>query len=150
MPDCCSPGTGTNRAKKHQCPVNGIEYAAVSEKTILHHIQRPWEWQARSESYYFCDDPKCDVVYFGDQGTIISKSQLRYPVGIKDTSDDATLCYCFGISREAHSQDPTLKDYVIQQTRLGLCSCETSNPSGRCCLKDFPQEGASEFPGQPQ
>jgi hypothetical protein len=28
---------------------------------------------------------------------------------------------------------------VMAQTKAGLCSCDTSNPSGRCCLKDFPK-----------
>jgi hypothetical protein len=28
---------------------------------------------------------------------------------------------------------------VIEQTRLHNCACDVRNPSGRCCLKDFPK-----------
>ncbi len=142
MSECCSSTRKTSPPRKHKCPVNGIEYPAVSLRTILHHIQRPWAWTASDQEYYFCADPSCDVVYFGENGKVITKSQMRHPVGIKENSTDAPVCYCFGISRRDLSRDPSLKEYVVQQTRLGLCSCDTSNPSGRCCLKDFPQEGA--------
>jgi len=30
-----------------------------------------------------------------------------------------------------------IKAFVIQQTKEGLCACESRNPSGRCCLADF-------------
>jgi len=53
------------------------------------------------------------------------------------------VCYCFGVSRSDFRNDPATKDYVIAQTKAGLCSCDTSNPSGRCCLKDFPSRWAS-------
>jgi hypothetical protein len=49
------------------------------------------------------------------------------------------LCYCFGISREDFKRDPGLRDFVVAKTKAGECSCETKNPSGRCCLKDFPK-----------
>ena len=48
------------------------------------------------------------------------------------------LCYCFGVSRADFDRNPGTKDFVTAQTKAGLCACETSNPSGRCCLKDFP------------
>jgi len=37
--------------------------------------------------------------------------------------------------------DPGIRDFVVAQTRLGLCACDTRNPSGRCCLIDFPRDG---------
>jgi hypothetical protein len=110
----------------------------VSTRTILHHIKRPWAWEEKTQGYYFCADPDCDVVYFGDDGSVITRSQVRTTVGVKETSMQAPLCYCFGVSKEKGASDPSLRDFVIEKTRSGLCSCETSNPSGRCCLADFP------------
>ena len=31
----------------------------------------------------FCDDPNCDVVYFGEDNSVIAKEQIRTVVGIK-------------------------------------------------------------------
>ncbi|HEY6094307.1 MAG TPA: hypothetical protein VIU93_05065 [Gallionellaceae bacterium] len=101
--------------------------------------QAPWQWQDNGANYYFCADPACDIVYFGDDGSIIRKAQLRTVVGVKETADSAPLCYCFGVSRADAMSNPAIREYVVQQTRLGLCTCDTSNPAGRCCLKDFPR-----------
>lgn len=140
MSECCSLSScSTPRQQTHCCPANGAECRTVSSKTIAHHIARPWEWSDRGHSYYFCEDADCDVVYFSDDDKVILQSQLRTRVGKKSRSDDALICYCFGVSRADAWEDPSIKDYVVEQTRQKICSCETSNPSGRCCLKDFPR-----------
>ncbi len=140
---CCAAPTVENPLpKKRCCPVNGREYREVSARTIAHHIREAWNWQPTAQQYFFCDDPACDVVYFGDDGSTILKSALRSHPGVKDTADDALLCHCFGISRKDFRNDPSIRDYVLAQTKAGLCSCDTSNPSGRCCLADFPKSGA--------
>lgn len=89
----------------------------------------------------FCDSQDCDVVYFSEAGdrTFI-KSQLKVPVGVKDTSGERPLCYCFGhsvasIKEELHTQGHSnaLEDIRAKMKDPG-CHCETSNPSGSCCL----------------
>jgi hypothetical protein len=139
MSDCCSPSCESAQPNRHPCPGNGIEYAAVSPRTIIHHLKNPWQWVERKQGYYYCEGTGCDVVYFGEDGSVIARSELRWDIGIKDASADALLCYCFGITRADALSNPLLKDYVIEKTKAGMCSCETSNPSGRCCLKDFPR-----------
>lgn len=139
MTDCrSSSGCNAVCLNKHRCPANGIEYTEVPGRTIAYHISRSWEWSDKGRRYYFCDDPECPVVYFGDDNSVILKSQLRTPVGVKDVADDALVCYCFGVTRADVLNDPGIRDFVVAQTELGLCSCDTRNPSGRCCLKDFP------------
>lgn len=138
MSDCCSSPGATAAPHKRNCPASGTESAEVSPRTLLHHLKAPWAWEAKAQRYFFCADPACDVVYFGEDGSTLSKADLRTIVGIKDTSDDAPLCYCFGVSKGDALADPSVKAFVAQKTKEGLCSCETSNPSGRCCLKDFP------------
>ena len=108
-------------------------------RTITHHIKDAWTWQPTGHRHFFCDDPACEIVYFGDDGSTIPRSQLRTRVGLKELSDNSLLCYCFGITKADFSVNPATKDFVVAQTKAGLCSCETSNPSGRCCLKDFPK-----------
>ena len=125
--------------KRHRCPINGREYAEVAAKTIAHHITEAWNWQQTAGRYFFCDDPSCEVVYFGDDDSTILKSQLRTRLGLKDTSDDPLLCYCFGVSKHNFQNNPATREFVVAQTKAGRCSCDLSNPSGRCCLRDFPK-----------
>ena len=140
MSDCCSNlGSENTHPRKLCCPSNGIEYLEVSPRTIAHHIKESWAWIPSSARYFFCDDPVCNVVYFGDDGSVIFKSQLRTQVGVKEKMDNGLLCYCYGVSKVDIFRNPSIKDFVIGQTKAGLCSCKTSNPSGRCCLKDFPK-----------
>lgn len=141
MSDCCAASACTHPAKQ-ACPACGRECAEVPARTIVHHIAAAWRWTPTAERHFFCDSPACEVVYFSTGETTIRQSQLRTRVGIKDTADDSLLCYCFGVSRADFRNDPATKDYVIVQTKAGLCSCDTSNPSGRCCLKDFPSSRA--------
>ena len=145
MADCCSSSDRkTARPNKRRCPANGVEYTGVSTRTIAHHIKHSWQWNDKGRHYYFCDDPDCDVVYFADDDSVILKSQLRTRVGIKEANDDALLCYCFGVTKADALNNPGIRDFVATETKLGLCSCETSNPSGRCCLKDFPRNRDTE------
>ena len=137
MSDCCLK---SNQKIKHQaCPENNKEYGEVPYKTILHHLKEPWNLTLKEQTYYFCADPDCDVVYFTYGNTTIKKDQLRTKVGSKETADDALICYCFDVSRAAAQTDEKAKAFVIEQTKKSLCSCSTRNPSGKCCLKDFPK-----------
>ncbi|NOT16792.1 MAG: hypothetical protein HOP20_01835, partial [Sulfuriferula sp.] len=100
----------------------------------------PWQWQWQddeSQRYYFCEQPNCAVIYFSDTGEIWQQAALRTVVGIKHPTADALVCYCFGVHYA--EADATTKAYVIAQTKSGTCACTTHNPSGRCCLKDFPR-----------
>lgn len=141
MSDCCCSSSSCDNAlpKKHRCPANGQAYSEVSVRTIAHHIKDAWTWQPTGQRYFFCDDPACEVVYFSEDGSTILESQLRTRVGAKDPSGNGLLCYCFGVTKDDFRANPATKDFVIAQTKAGLCSCDTSNPSGRCCLKDFPK-----------
>lgn len=139
MTECCSTASTRHAApKRYRCPVNGQEYPRVSIKTILHHIAKPWERNLQEQGYYFCDDPDCDTVYFGQDDSVIQNTELKLQVGTKEQSLDSLVCYCFGVTKSDAIRMPMIKEYVTTKTREGMCSCETSNPSGRCCLKDFP------------
>jgi len=137
MSHCCSSNSPIdNSSRRHHCPVNGREYKSVSTTTILHHITNPWHWQTIDQSYYYCDDPDCNVVYFGEDNSIIDISTLRDSIGVKQKFKNPTICYCFGVTLD--TANPEIKDFIKQKTKEKQCACEIRNPSGRCCLKDFP------------
>ena len=85
---CCSSPVIKPEKKKHRCPANGLEYSIVSSETILFHIKEPWNWKQQNQGYYFCDAPDCDVVYFGDDDSVIRHSDLKTSVGIKKKSSE--------------------------------------------------------------
>jgi len=137
MSDCCSAVDRV--ARKYKCPVCAGQNSAVPIKTILQHINKPWQWDVKDQEYYFCDNPDCAVVYFAQDSAIIKVNELRTIVGIKAQTKDALICYCFGVSIDEAKQSPEAKVFVIEQTRQHNCACAIRNPSGRCCLKDFPK-----------
>jgi len=63
-------------------------------------------------------------------------------VGLKNGASPQTVCYCFNWSKEkiAHEINRTGNTNVIEDIKEKMksqgCSCEISNPSGKCCLKD--------------
>ena len=139
MNECCDSNIKKN-PKRHTCPENCQPYLEVPKKTILHHLKEPWNFSLQEKAYYFCHDPDCNIVYFGLDEETIHKNQLRTKVGLKETSFDELTCYCFGISKSEAKNNTEAKQFVIEQTKLNVCTCITSNPSGRCCLKDFPKK----------
>ena len=77
------------------------------------------------------------MVYFGEDDSVITKDSLRTDVGIKENRADSMICYCFGVTKAA-ATNPSIKEFVVKKTKENICECITRNPSGRCCLKDFP------------
>lgn len=145
MSNCCSPkdsGKQDNQTAKNtrlSCPENDQECIEVPFNTVLHHVLYPWRLKLEKQRYYFCTDPGCDVVYFSENGDVLEKESIRTKVGIKETDPNALICYCYGISKHDIAMDCHIKKFVIEQTKNKSCACESFNPSGRCCLKDFPK-----------
>jgi len=141
MTHCCT--TNNSISGKAVCPVNGQLYAPVSHRTVQHHVRQPWRRELTAQRYYFCDDPDCEVVYFGDNQQLILQAEMRQTIGQKSSAPDKPVCYCFDI-QWADLQNPgelvRLKTYVTEQTRTSACDCEIRNPSGKCCLRDFPDQ----------
>ena len=142
MSECCSSENTAESQfpRKYRCPSHQQECKEVSIKTILHHVKEPWNWNAKQQGYYFCDNPDCDVVYFGQDDSVILTSELRTLIGIKnlkDTTKNALMCYCFGVDIQTAMSSSEAKAFVVRKTKEQTCECAIRNPSGRCCLKDF-------------
>jgi len=96
---------------------------------------------AGDTGWRFCDSPDCDVVYFSEEGsTQFTKPQLKVAVGMKETTGERPLCYCFGHSvasikddLQATGRSDALPD-IREKMKDPGCRCETENPSGSCCL----------------
>ena len=140
MSHCCASDKKPQQSPKQvACHRDGNLCAQVPYNTVLHHVKQPWKLTPTEQAYYFCDHSECDVVYFGSDESIIDKIDVRTPVGIKEDSEDALICYCYGVSKGEALKDDLAKRFVIEQTKKGLCACMIRNPSGKCCLKDFPK-----------
>lgn len=149
MGNCCSSGSKQSHEpeipKTACCPADGQSYLYVELRTVLHHLKRPHANHPTTQGYYFCDNPECDVVYFGQDGTVISRHDVRGEIGQKSRGHDRLICYCFGITEGEvlgemdHQGGGSAKAFVIEQTRRHNCACDVRNPSGRCCLRDFPK-----------
>ena len=145
---CCSSSSSLSEkkpSKRHNCPQSGTECLQVPYLTVLQHIKKPWDTAnggvSNENTYYFCNNSICEVVYFTEDDSVINKEQLRTLVGIKELeNDDALACYCFDITLAEARNNNKLKQFVIDKTKNGFCSCESQNPAGKCCLKDFPIE----------
>jgi len=152
MTDCCTADSNVDggvaskvdsaakpKTSSWACPRCGQRCHAVAVKTMLHHVKQIWTNRLTEQQYYYCHAAGCDVVYFAKQSNIFTKDEIRTLIGTKEQSEDALICFCFGVSKGVAAEDKNVKDFVIKQTKASLCSCATSNPSGRCCLKDFPK-----------
>lgn len=139
MEKCCSRSEARTPPARHRpCPECSTRCAEVAERTIRNHLKTPWNWTPGAGGHYFCPSPDCSTVYFAGDGARLERDALRTRIGIKEYADDALLCYCFKLSRGDCTRTPSLRRFVVEKTRAGECSCESSNPSGRCCLKDLP------------
>lgn len=138
MSTCCTPDNPTS-PKHFACPECEKLGLYVEQKTVFHHVKNSWELDLNIKTYNFCSNPSCNVVYFRPDNKVIRKEQVRTVIGIKENADEALVCYCFGISKKNAASNKHLKEFVTEQTKNKLCTCVTCNPSGKCCLKDFPK-----------
>ena len=132
---CCH----TNPKKtRRRCPECAQTCVPVSMQTMLHQVQSPENQHIASGDYAYCANPDCHVGYCS-ASVHIPKTKLR----AFQPNQQAMLCHCFDISESAyrtalaHGTAAAMKDFVIQQTKQGLCACASRNPLGRCCLASF-------------
>ena len=140
MSDCCSSEEQENKNKsKLKCALCGEKCLLVETNVILHHIVDPWAQELSDETYYFCRNSKCKVVYFSEDKKVFTTSEVRTDIGIKESSENGLICFCFGVDKIDAINNPKTKEFVLKMTKESVCSCDTANPSGRCCLRDFPK-----------
>lgn len=121
------------------CPSCGGKGTSVKPLTLRALLREECVDLVGDEPYRFCDRKDCNVVYYRD-GQTFTKAHLKAPVGVKETSGERPLCYCFGHSVASIKQELRTKGRsdALEDIRAKMkdpgCRCETENPSGACCL----------------
>ncbi|MEN8170840.1 MAG: hypothetical protein ABFS08_11520 [Pseudomonadota bacterium] len=139
--NCCE--SSQNKPREAACPGCQQAGATVEHTTLLHQLTTPWQQSLSDAQYYFCAQPGCEVVYFNTDGSRFTTKALRQPVGQKSEDARRIICYCFDIHLNDLADPQAAKqsrEFVIKETRNKACACEMRNPSGRCCLRDFPKQ----------
>jgi hypothetical protein len=137
--DCCAVDK-QHAVSGSACPSCGMVGRVVANETIQAILEPAQVLSLLAVGRRFCGTPSCEVVYYGDDGRAIAKSEFPIRVGLKEHEDPIPLCYCFGFSvadvrREiVETGRCTIPARITAEVRAGRCSCETTNPSGGCCL----------------
>jgi len=122
-----------------RCPKCDTKGKSVKPLTLRALLNKEFGDNLENADYRFCEATDCEVVYHS-HGKIFTKSQLSVPVGVKETTGQRPLCYCFGhsvVSIKAElrtkGRSDALED-IRQKMKSPGCRCEIENPSGSCCL----------------
>ena len=121
------------------CPVCRETGHKVKQVTLQSLLREQAVQKLSGEQYYFCDNPRCNVVYYSAAGAVFDRDDLAVRVGIKESDPPRYLCYCFEHTVEeieeqvAATGTSTVGDDIALRMKNG-CWCETKNPAGRCCL----------------
>lgn len=142
MSDCCelpAPAAVTDD-RCQRCGQNGRR---VSRETLESLLKREARERLTEDPYNFDSQPQCDVVYFSNESrSYFYKSDLTARVGSKETEPPIPLCYCFGHTLGTVRDEilatgrSSVPKRIAREVQAGNCSCETKNPSGKCCLGD--------------
>ncbi|MCZ6878241.1 MAG: hypothetical protein O7G29_08875 [Acidobacteria bacterium] len=133
---CCSPSQKPLALRS--CPVSDFRGKPVEWLTIAALAARR---VPPRQDFWMCKDPDCDVVYFGEDGTLLLTSDLHVIPSFKGApSRNDLVCYCFLYSCQEiedelrASGETTIFDRITAEVKAGNCACEVRNPSGQCCL----------------
>lgn len=131
-------------AEKAICPGCDSAAQAVKVRTLKHWLKPPLVFNIPDLPFYFCKTRDCHVVYFSQDCNVqYTKEQLRYRIGLKETSSPTTVCCCFGITEEMIMEEikeggkSAVSTWIAGEVKQGNCACDVRNPSGRCCLADI-------------
>ncbi len=135
--------TAPRNDSARSCPKCGQTGRSVTHETMRHLLKPELLDRMDERNYRFCSTPDCRVVYFAEGvSSIFTTEDLQVRVGLKEREDPIPICYCFGhtvasardeIARTGRS---TVVASITAEIKAGRCACETTNPSGSCCLGD--------------
>lgn len=138
---CCT----TQPTAKAACPGCALEAKSVLAQTLKQMLTSKAQLRVDDLSgFYYCKTPSCPIIYFNENVELFQKD-LTVIVGLKQGSLPDTLCYCFEWTKtaiemewEEKGESRAVEDITEKMASIG-CSCESLNPSGRCCLIDINQ-----------
>ena len=122
------------------CPASGTSGRPVPHKTLASLLHQQRLAGVEEHQWHFCESLDCDVVYYTQEGHTRTRADLSVRVGVKEREAPRPLCYCFGHTAASIADEvgrtgaSTAVESVTARVKAGDCACETTNPSGRCCL----------------
>jgi len=92
---------------------------------------------------YICYNSDCETVYYDDNKTTISHSELKREIWFKKVAKRKIICYCNNIDKEQireaikiHNLE-TWEDITSHYRKKVIEKCEVLNPTGYCCRETF-------------
>lgn len=149
--NCCKPEIALEDVEdesqietRARCSICESVSRYVTKKTMLLMLKPELFERIGDRQYFFCGGSECPIVYFSEEKeTTFSKEDLRVRVGVKEKEDPQPLCYCFGFDEADFKNEivavgqSTILSRIIKLVKAGMCACDTTNPSGACCLGDI-------------
>jgi hypothetical protein len=145
MSQCCNLDQPTEKvlvmSRQHTCPQDGTKgkpVHLVTLKSLL--IGAALEKLDIQNTYTFCPNSDCSVVYFSNTYQIFTTVDLKIPVFQKDSREQVLACYCFDWSRQRIREEieqtgtSNAVASITAHIKAKRCGCEVNNPQGACCL----------------
>lgn len=128
--------------RKEKCPLCNNEANKVSTQTLKALLKNETKETLTSlEGFHYCKTSPCKAVYFRSD-EILTQEDVSVSVGLKNSALVKNYCYCFGWTQNKIEDDiiktrtsNAINDIKSKMSSIG-CSCETKNPSGKCCMAD--------------
>jgi len=126
---------------KDVCPVNGSRGHRVMKATVSNHVDSSFWRYLKSDWFWFCDDPKCPVVYYNNELEVyFLRDEVKTKVFQKELSEDRPVCYCLSVTEAMIREEIMVKrccdslEDIQKFTKAGTGRwCPITNPSGKCC-----------------
>lgn len=126
--------------RNQTCPGCDNKGKIVKPITLRSILTEEAQAVADLEGFRFCRTPRCDVAYYRDGGDTFMISDVRVPIGQKQTDASRTICYCFEhtageIERDVKATGSSaIPEAIAAKCKQGLDRCPETNPQGSCCL----------------
>ncbi|GIX07573.1 MAG: hypothetical protein KatS3mg115_1976 [Candidatus Poribacteria bacterium] len=120
------------------CPECGVRARRVAPDPIVFYV--PGFRPVAGQSYFLCENPECETVYFDSAGERWTREAVRLRFGFKEKKGPRLVCYCFGHTEEEIEAElrvhgkTTVPERIRAEIAAGTCECEFRNPRGKCCL----------------
>jgi hypothetical protein len=119
-----------------RCRSKGLQVGPQTLNAMLDSVSR----RKLAESAYFCPSERCDVLYYDDFSSVVTREAIPGPIPVKDFA--APLCACFGTTREEIEDD--VAEGVVTRTKAAVMKaqsaeahCVTKAPNGRSCVSEI-------------
>lgn len=121
------------------CPRCGGLGIAVASETLNAFVKSDRRSEL-ADTGFFCQFPRCEVIYFDDFERILTADAVVRPVWPKDV--DAPICGCFGFKAEEIDDDfrsgsVARVKAAVARANSAEARCLTKSPTGRNCAGEI-------------